>query len=101
MQAAARCYLLGAFGGLLREVVVGVVSLRDATEEHGHDACKTTHTHLHIQYDDSNTHMHRTNVQWDNLPIWTHDHLSFSILRCVFYCLFISAVAHLLSHQLV
>lgn len=35
-------YLLGAFCGLFREVVVGVVSLRDATEQHGHDACKTT-----------------------------------------------------------
>lgn len=40
--------LLGAYGGLLREVVVGVVSLSDATEQHRHHACREgrqTHTH--------------------------------------------------------
>lgn len=34
-------YLLGASGGFFREVVVGVVGLRDATEQHGHDACRS------------------------------------------------------------
>lgn len=40
-------YLLGALCGLFREVVVGVVSLRDATKQHGHNACRTTYTHTH------------------------------------------------------
>lgn len=43
MEDVVRCYLLGALCGLFREVVVGVVSLSDATEQHGHDACSTTH----------------------------------------------------------
>lgn len=35
-----RCYLLSALGGFLGEVVVGVVGLGDAAEEHGHHACR-------------------------------------------------------------
>lgn len=45
VQEVVGCYLLGALCGLFREVVVGVVSLRDATEQYGHDACRTTHIH--------------------------------------------------------
>lgn len=44
-RGGAGRYLLGALGGLFGEVVVGVVSLRDAAEQHGHDACGKTHTH--------------------------------------------------------
>lgn len=47
MQEVVGRYLLGALCGLFGEVVVGVVSLRDAAEQHGHDACRTTHTHTH------------------------------------------------------
>lgn len=42
-------YLLGALCGLFGEVVVGVVSLCDATEQHSHNACgtyKNMQTHL-------------------------------------------------------
>lgn len=46
MRDVVRCYLLGALCGLFREVVVGVVSLSDATEQHGHDACRTTHARM-------------------------------------------------------
>lgn len=46
VQDVVRCYLLGALCGLFREVVVGVVSLSDATEQHSHDACRTTHARM-------------------------------------------------------
>lgn len=46
-------YLLGAFGGLFGQVVVCVVGLCDATEQHGHDACGKTHPEP--QFNDQNT----------------------------------------------
>lgn len=53
--------LLGAYGGLLREVVVGVVSLSDATEQHRHHACREgrqTHTRAR-----STSQRHHTHTQ--------------------------------------
>lgn len=46
-------YLLGALCGFFREVVVGVVSLCDATEQHSHHACKT---YKHIQEPEVRVH---------------------------------------------
>lgn len=40
-----RRYLLGAFGGFFRQVVVGVVGLGDATEQHRDDACRSQRGH--------------------------------------------------------
>lgn len=48
VQRLDRRYLLGAFCGLFRQVVVGVVSLCDPTEQHSHNACQT-HTHTHSE----------------------------------------------------
>lgn len=49
-------YLLGALCGLFREVVVGVVSLRDATKQHGHNACRTTYTHTYTHTQPAEIH---------------------------------------------
>lgn len=63
-QEEARRDLLGAFGGLLREVVVGVVSLSDATEQHSHHTWREgpqTHTHPSQRHHTNTHHFHIKN----------------------------------------
>lgn len=62
-QEEVRRYLLGAFGGLLREVVVGVVSLRDATEQHRHHTCRgDTNTQASARWHNTHTERHSFRV---------------------------------------